>query len=348
MAENLIMADEITAQYNEFKKFLRDIGLNDIVIENYTANLFKLDENFLQKHAGCKSVYQIVDKKALKIVIDAMPGRFHFGAVFQRNPLSRYMQFLQVLEDRKIVKERSEAFRAFLENRLLLSRRDAEHYSNLLCSPSIIDTMIKSFGVSSVYCIDNYVVLKNVKVLFEGKSLRSRNRFCDVVSIYTDWIVSKRNEVNANENAEPASEVIDLQNAIKDKDKEIAELKAQLAEKNAQISSLKEQCEAMTEEPEEHDAMCDLLTLDAVMQHCNENCTEPSEVKAILYMLTELYQGVTDERWLNAKKELRKRIKALKNPMSVGTLVMEQNIGQNVENVEPGATGVQVYKAKNT
>lgn len=346
MAKNLIMADEITAQYNGFKKFLLDIGINARVIENYLANLSKIDENFLQKHAGCKSVYQIVDKKVLQIVMDAMPWRFPFGTTAQRNPLSRYMQFLQVLEDRDIVKERSEAFRAFLENRLLLSRRDAEHYSNLLCSPSIIDTMIKSFGVSSVYCIDNYVVLKNVKVLFEGKSLRSRNRFCDVVSIYTDWIVSKRNEVNANENAEPASEVIDLQNAIKDKDKEIAELKAQLAEKNAQISSLKEQCEAKTEEPEEHDAMCDLLTLDAIMRYCNEDCTEASEVKAIRDLLCEVYQGVTDERWVNAKKKLLKRIKALKNPMNVQNLVLEQNIAHNVENVAAGAVGIKVSERK--
>lgn len=346
MAENLIMADEITAQYNEFKKFLRDIGLNDIVIENYTANLFKLDENFLQKHAGCKSVYQIVDKKALKIVIDAMPGRFHFGAAFQRNPLSRYMQFLQVLEDRKIVKERSEAFRMYLEKQLLHSRRDAEHYSNLLCSPSIIDTMIKSFGVSSVYCIDNPAVLGQVKVLLYGTSRNSS--FRNVVDIYAKWISSQMPTVNVNANAESTSEIIDLQNAIKEKDKEIADLKALLVEKDSLISCLKEQTEAKIEESEVHDEMCDLLTLDAVMQHCNEDCTEPSEVKAILDMLTELYQGVTDERWLNAKKELRKRIKALKNPMSVGTLVMEQNIGQNVENVEPGATGVQVYKAKNT
>lgn len=346
MAKNLIMADEITAQYNGFKKFLLDIGINARVIENYLANLSKIDENFLQKHAGCKSVYQIVDKKVLQIVMDAMPCRFPFGTTAQRTPLSRYMQFLQVLEDRDIVKERSEAFRAFLENRLLLSRRDAEHYSNLLCSPSIIDTMIKSFGVSSVYCIDNDVVLKNVKVLFEGKSLRSRNRFCDVVGIYTKWIISQKPVVNANENTESASEVIDLQNAIKDKDKEIAELKAQLTEKENVISSLKEQCGAKTEEPEEHDAMCDLLTLDAIMRYCNEDCTEPSEVKTIRNLLCEVYQGVTDERWVNAKKELLKRIKALKNPMNVQNLVMEQNIAHNVENVESGAVGIKVSGRK--
>lgn len=340
MAKNLIMADEITAQYNEFKKFLRDIGLNDIVIENYTANLFKLDENFLQKHAGCKSVYQIVDRHVLQIVIDAMPRRFHFGAAFQRNPLSRYMQFLQVLEDRNIVKERSEAFRLFLERQLLHSRRDAEQYSNLLCSPSIIDTMIKSFGVSSVYCIDNPAVLGQVKALLCGTSRNSI--FRNVVDIYAKWISSQMPTVNVNANAESTSEIIDLQNAIKEKDKEIADLKALLVEKDSLISCLKEQTEAKIEESEVHDEMCDLLTLDAVMQHCNENCTETSEVKAILDMLSELYQGVTDKRWTNAKKELRKRIKALKNPMNVQNLVLEQNIGHNVENVEPGAVGIKV------
>ena len=340
------MADEITAQYNGFKKFLLDIGINARAIENYLANLSKIDENFLQKHTGCKSVYQIVDRKVLQIVIDAMPWRFPFGTTAQRTPLSRYMQFLQVLEDRDIVKERSEAFRAFLENRLLLSRRDAEHYSNLLCSPSIIDTMIKSFGVSSVYCIDNAAILSQVKVLLGGTSRNSHNRFCDVVGIYRDWIGSQRNEVKAQGNTEPASEVIDLQNAIKDKDKEIAELKAQLTEKENVISCLRKQIEAKADPPEEHDAMCDLLTLDAIMRYCNEDCTEASEVKAIRDLLCEVYQGVTDERWVNAKKELLKRIKALKNPMSVGTLVMEQNIGHNVENVEAGAVGIKVSGRK--
>lgn len=334
------MADEITAQYNEFKKFLRDIGLNDIVIENYTANLFKLDENFLQKHAGCKSVYQIVDRHVLQIVIDAMPGRFHFGAAFQRNPLSRYMQFLQVLEDRKIVKERSEAFRIFLEKQLLQSRSDAEYYSNLLCSPSIIDTMIKSFGVSSVYCIDNPAVLGQVKVLLGGTS--SNSHFRNVVDIYANWICSQRPSVSANANTEQTNEIADLQKAIKEKEENIARLETRLKEREAEIYDLKKQIETKDEESEQRDELHELLTLDAVMQHCNENCTEPSEVKAILDMLSELYGGVKDKRWTNAKKELRKRIKALKNPMSVGTLVMEQNIGHNVGNVESGATGIKL------
>lgn len=341
------MADEITAQYNEFKKFLRDIGLNDIVIENYTANLFKLDENFLQKHAGCKSVYQIVDRHVLQIVIDAMPGRFHFGAAFQRNPLSRYMQFLQVLEDRKIVKERSEAFRIFLEKQLLQSRSDAEYYSNLLCSPSIIDTMIKSFGVSSVYCIDNPAVLGQVKVLLGGTS--SNSHFRNVVDIYANWICSQRPSVSANANTEQTNEIADLQKAIKEKEENIARLETRLKERDAEISSLKKQIEAKSdelEEPVQRDELRELLTLDAVMLHCNENCTEPSEVKAIFDMLSELYGGVKDKRWTNAKKELRKRIKALKNPMSVGTLVMEQNIGHNVGNVESGATGIKLVRRK--
>ena len=346
MTKNLIMADEITAQYNGFKKFLLDIGINASAIESYLANLSKIDKNFLLKHAGCKSVYQIVDRKVLQIVIDAMPWRFPFGTTSQRNPLNRYMQFLQVLEDRDIIKERSEAFRTFLEKKLLLNRENAEHYSNLLCSPSIIDTMIKSFGVSSVYCIDNAAVLRQVKVLLGGTNRNSQNRFCDVVDVYTKWIISQKPVVTANEDTEPTSEVIDLQNAIKDKDKEIADLKAQLAEREDVISSLKEQSEAKTEEPEEHDEMCELLTFDAVMQHCNENCTEPSEVKAIFDMLSELYQGVTDKRWTNAKKYLRKRIKVLKNPMNVQNLVMEQNIAHNVENVESGAVGIKVSGRK--
>lgn len=338
------MADEITAQYNGFKKFLLDIGINASAIENYTANLFKLDENFLRQNAGCRSVYQIVDKKALKIVIDELPNKYAFWTERYRTPLNRYMQFLQVLEDRDIVKERLEAFRIFLERQLLQTRRDAEHNSNLLCSPSIIDTMIKSFGVSSVYCIDNAAVLRQVKVLLGGASRSSRNRFCDVVDIYTNWIVSQKSSVNVN--AEPTSEVVDLQNAIKDKDKEIADLKAQLAEKDARITSLKEQIEAKAETAEEHDAMHDLLTLDEIMRYCNEDCTDASEVKSILDMLIELYQGVTDKRWTNAKKELRNRIKALKNPMNVQNLIMEQNIGQNVENVESGAVGINVSGRK--
>ena len=61
------MADEITAQYNGFKKFLLDIGINARVIENYLANLSKIDENFLQKHAGCKSVYQMLIKKFCRL-----------------------------------------------------------------------------------------------------------------------------------------------------------------------------------------------------------------------------------------------------------------------------------------
>ena len=344
MAKNLIMANDITAQYSQFREFLHDIGLSDSVIEIYTRNISHIDQFLLKKKAGCQSVYQITDRILLKAVIDALPERYPLWSSRYRTPLNRYMQFLQVLEERDIVKQRSEAFRMFLEKQLLQSRNDAEHYSNLLCNPSIIDTMIKSFGVSSVYCIDNPAVLRQVKVLLGGTN--SNSRFSNVVDIYTNWICSQRPSVNANANTEQTNEIADLQKAIKEKDETIARLEARLNEKDTEISCLKKQIETKAEESEQRDELRELLTLDAVMQHCNENCTETSEVKAILDMLSELYQGVTDKRWTNAKKELRKRIKALKNPMSVGTLVMEQNIGHNVENVEPGAIGVKIYKEK--
>ena len=342
MATNLIMASDITDQYSKFRDFLHDIGLSDSVIEDYTKNIFQIDQAFMKKKAGCQSVYQITDRILLKAVIDALPERYPLWTSRFRLPLDRYMQFLQVVDERDIVEKRSKAFCAFLEKKLLINRSDAEHYSNILRSPRIIDTMMKSFGVSSVYCIDNESVLKQVKTLFSGTGIDSHNRFCNVVGIYANWIGCQRTEVKAAENIEPTTETVDLQKAINDREEIISDLKAQLAEKDAEISSLKKQIETKDEESEQRDELRELLTLDAVMQHCNENCTEPSEVKAILDMLSELYGGVKDKRWTNAKKELRKRIKALKNPMSVGTLVMEQNIGHNVGNVESGATGIKL------
>lgn len=340
MATNLIMANDITDQYSKFRDFLRDIGLSDSVIKTYTRNITQIDRSFLMMKARCQSVYQITDRILLKAVIDALPERYPLWTSRYRTPLNLYMQFLQVLEERDIVKERSEAFRIFLEKQLLQSRSDAEYYSNLLCSPSIIDTMIKSFGVSSVYCIDNPAVLGQVKVLLGGTS--SNSHFRNVVDIYANWICSQRPSVSANANTEQTNEIADLQKAIKEKEENIARLETLLKEKDSTIFDLEKQIETKTREPEQRDELRELLTLDAVMQHCNENCTEPSEVKAILDMLSELYGGVKDKRWTNAKKELRKRIKALKNPMSVGTLVMEQNIGHNVGNVESGATGIKL------
>ena len=343
MATNLIMASDITAQYSKFREFLHDIGLSDSVIETYTRNITQIDRSFLIMKAGCQSVYQITDRILLKAVIDALPERYPLWTSRYRTPLNLYMQFLQVVDEREIVDERFEAFRKYLVDNMI-SRSDAEHYSNLLRDSRIIDTMIKSFGVSSVYCIDNENVLDKVALIFRG--IDSRSRYCDAISLYKKWLISPRNVLRQKENNQLEVDFSDLQRSVKRRSGTIARLEAQLAEKDAEISSLKKQIETKAEEAEQRDELRELLTLDAVMQHCNENCTEPSEVKAILDMLSELYGGVKDKRWTNAKKELRKRIKALKNPMSVGTLVMEQNIGHNVGNVESGATGIKIAGGK--
>ena len=343
MAKNLIMANDITAQYSQFREFLHDIGLSDSVIETYTRNITQIDRLLLKEKAGCQSVYQITDRILLKAVIDALPERYPLWTSRYRNPLDRYMQFLQVLDEHETVEKRAEAFRKYLVDNLI-NRSDAEHYSKLLRSPSIIDTMIKSFGVSSVYCIDNPAVLGQVKVFLGGTN--SNSRFRNVVDIYTNWICSQRPSVNANANTEQTSEIADLQKAIKEKDEAIARLETLLKEKDTTISDLKKQIETKDEESEQRDELRELLTLDAVMQHCNENCTEPSEVKAILDMLTELYGGVKDKRWTNAKTELRKRIKALKTPTNIQNFVLEQNIEHNVENVETGATGIKIAGGK--
>lgn len=341
------MTRDITAQYSKFRDFLRDIGLSDSVIEDYTRNISHIDQFLLKKKAGCQSVYQITDRILLKAVIDALPERYPLWTSRFRLPLDRYMQFLQVVDEREIVDERFEAFRKYLVDNMI-SRSDAEHYSNLLRDSRIIDTMIKSFGVSSVYCIDNENVLDKVALIFRG--IDSRSRYCDAISLYKKWLISPRNVLRQKENNQLEVDFSDLQRSVKRRSGTIARLEAQLAKKDAEISCLKKQIETKSEEPkepEQRDELRELLTLDAVMQHCNENCTEPSEVKAILDMLTELYQGVTDKRWMDAKKKLRNRITALKNPVHVNNLIMEQNIGHNVENVESGATGIKVMGGNN-
>lgn len=340
------MANDITAQFSEFRDFLHDIGLSDSVIENYTMNIWQIDEDFMKKKAGCQSVYQITDRILLKLVIEALPKRYPLWTSRYSIPLDKYMQFLQVLEERNIVDKRSEAFYKYLIDNQI-SRIDAELYSNLLREPRNIVTMIKSFGVSSVYCIDNENVLNRVITAFSDTD--NNRQFCDAVMLYKKWFRLHRREIRQEENNQPT---FDLTNLVKINDREstIARLEAQLAKKDAEISCLKKQIETKSEEPkepEQRDELRELLTLDAVMQHCNENCTEPSEVKAILDMLTELYQGVTDKRWMDAKKKLRKRITALKNPVHVNNLIMEQNIGHNVENVESGATGIKVMGGNN-
>ena len=337
------MTRDIIAQYSKFRDFLRDIGLNDSVIEDYTKNISQIDQLLLKKKAGCQSVYQITDRILLKTVIEALPERYPLWTSRFRLPLDRYMQFLQVVDEREIVDERFEAFRKYLVDNLI-NRSDAEHYSNLLRSPRIIDTMLKSFEVSSVYCIDNENILDKVAMVLCGAD--SRSRFYDVVMLYKKWLVSPRNVFRQKENSKPEFDITDLQRTIKEKESTIARLEAQLAEKDATISNLKEQIGTKSEKSEQRDELRELLTLDAVMQHCNENCTEPSEVKAILDMLTELYGGVKDKRWTNAKTELRKRIKALKTPTNIQNLVLEQNIEHNVENVETGATGIKIAGGK--
>ena len=337
------MARDITAQYSEFRDFLHDIGLSDSVIEDYTKNISQIDQFLLKKKAGCQSVYQITDRILLKTVIEALPERYPLWTSRYRLPLERYMQFLQVVDEREIVEKRAEAFRKYLVDNLI-SRSDAEHYSTLLRSPRIIDTMIKSFGVSSVYCIDNENVLDKVSMVLCGTD--SRSRFYDVVMLYKKWLVSPRNVFRQKENNQPEFDIPDLQKTIKEKDSTIARLEALLAEKDATISNLKEQIGTKSEKPEQRDELREFLTLDAIMRYCNEDCTDASEVKSILDMLIELYQGVTDKRWTSAKKELRNRIKVLKNPMNVQNLVLEQNIAHNVENVAAGAVGIKVSERK--
>jgi len=101
------------------------------------------------------------------------------------------------------------------------------------------------------------------------------------------------------------------------------------------------------DEKTEVDVFDGLVNFTSVVDYVLETCVKYEDAKAIFDMLVELMDGVKDERWTNAKKKLRTRLKKLSTGVfieRVDELVMEKNVENEVQNVEAGGTGISFNK----
>ena len=94
------------------------------------------------------------------------------------------------------------------------------------------------------------------------------------------------------------------------------------------------------------------VNLDTIVDYCINETANYQEVKPVYDMLNELLENVNHPKWEEAKAKLKKRMKEMEKKTVVAspgtTIVMEQNVDHMVENVEPGATGININKTQST
>lgn len=94
------------------------------------------------------------------------------------------------------------------------------------------------------------------------------------------------------------------------------------------------------------------VNLDTIVDYCINETVKYEEVKPVYDMLNELLTNVENPKWKEAKAKLKKRMKEMEKKTVVAspgtTIVMEQNVDHMVENVEPGATGININKTQST
>ena len=93
------------------------------------------------------------------------------------------------------------------------------------------------------------------------------------------------------------------------------------------------------------DEIAEKVNFETIVDHCLNQCVNYSEIKPIYDMLLELLNGVTDERWLTAKKKIRHRMATMEKNLNVtvnegGEVVLEKHVGMEVGHVDAGGTGI--------
>ena len=99
------------------------------------------------------------------------------------------------------------------------------------------------------------------------------------------------------------------------------------------------------------DEIIEKVNFKAIVNHCLNHCVNSNEIKPIYDMLLELLYGVKDERWLNAKEKIHKRMVQMEKKQHItveqgGELNLEKNVEYEVQHVDDGGTGILVNRKK--
>lgn len=95
------------------------------------------------------------------------------------------------------------------------------------------------------------------------------------------------------------------------------------------------------------DMIAEMVNFDTIVNHCLIECVNYSEIKPVYDMLLELLYGVTDERWLDAKKKIHDRMVQMEKKLNItveegGELNLEKKVEYEVGYVDAGGTGIKV------
>ena len=99
------------------------------------------------------------------------------------------------------------------------------------------------------------------------------------------------------------------------------------------------------------DEIIEKVNFEAIVNHCLNHCVNCNEIKPIYDMMLELLYGVKDERWLNAKEKIHKRMVQMEKKQHItveqgGELNLEKNVEYEVQHVDAGGTGILVNRKK--
>lgn len=99
------------------------------------------------------------------------------------------------------------------------------------------------------------------------------------------------------------------------------------------------------------DEIIEKVNFETIVNYCLHHCVNCNEIKPIYDMLLELLYGVKDERWLNAKDKIHKRMVQMETKQHItveegGELNLEKNVEYEVQHVDDGGTGIFVNRTK--
>ena len=99
------------------------------------------------------------------------------------------------------------------------------------------------------------------------------------------------------------------------------------------------------------DEIIEKVNFEKIVDYCLHHCVNCNEIKPIYDMLLELLYGVKDERWLNAKDKIHKRMVQMETKQHItveegGELNLEKNVEYEVGHVDDGGTGIFVNRTK--
>ena len=99
------------------------------------------------------------------------------------------------------------------------------------------------------------------------------------------------------------------------------------------------------------DDIIEKVNFEAIVNYCLHHCVNCNEIKPIDDMLLELLYWVKDERWLNAKDKIHKRMVQMETKQHItveegGELNLEKNVEYEVGHVDDGGTGILVNRTK--